>query len=172
MTPINYCESCMNSDTDICRKCVSSVFGGEPSNYVSSEPTQPPEQKYKGVSPLMNPLKDEDERPKAEDFKLVFSECEYDQSAKADAGKAQLRLVPSEIIYDIAEVREYGNRKYGDSESWKTVEKERYIDAMLRHALAFKDDIYGRDKESGLPHLWHLATNVAFLCEMVRFDEG
>ena len=33
-----------------------------------------------------------------------------DQTAKADAGKARLSLVPTQIIWDIAEVREYGNR--------------------------------------------------------------
>ena len=66
------------------------------------------------------------------------------QQAKADAGKPKLTLVPRKILFDIARVREYGNRKYGSSENWKQVEPER----------------------SGLPHLWHLACNIAFLCEM------
>lgn len=35
-----------------------------------------------------------------------------DQSAKADAGKPKLSLVPVEIIRDIARIREYGNGKY------------------------------------------------------------
>lgn len=95
----------------------------------------------------------------------------YNQEAKADNGKPQLRLVPTEIINCIARVREYGNKKYGDPENWKTVEKERYIDAMFRHLLAYINDNEGEDEESGLPHLWHLACNVAFLCEMEKEEQ-
>lgn len=88
------------------------------------------------------------------------------QEAKADAGKAQLTLVPRKILFDIAKVREYGNKKYGSSENWKQVEPERYRDAAFRHFLAYLDDPQGVDEESGLRHLWHLACNIAFLCEM------
>ena len=93
------------------------------------------------------------------------------QQAKADAGKPQLRLVPTEIINCIARVREFGNKKYKDSNSWKRVEKERYIDAMFRHLLKYINDNKSVDTESGLPHLWHLACNVAFLCEMENEKE-
>ena len=34
--------------------------------------------------------------------------------------------------------------------------------------LAFAENPTGADEESGLPHLWHLACNVAFLCEMYK----
>lgn len=90
------------------------------------------------------------------------------QQAKADAGKLRLSLVPSEIIRNIAVIREYGNRKYGCSENWRTVEPERYRDAAYRHLLAYIDDPASIDEESGLKHLWHLACNVAFLCELER----
>ena len=89
-----------------------------------------------------------------------------DQTAKADSGKEQLSLVPRRIIHDIAQVRMYGNAKYGDPENWRTVEIERYRDAAFRHWLSYLDDPNGVDEESGLPHLWHLACNIAFLCEM------
>jgi hypothetical protein len=92
----------------------------------------------------------------------------YDQSAKQDIGKPKLTMVPRQIIYDIAKIREYGNKKYGDPENWRTVEKERYQDAAFRHFLAYLDDPAGVDEESGLPHLWHLACNIAFLCEMEK----
>ncbi len=96
-----------------------------------------------------------------------------DQSAKADAGKLQLTLVPRQIIRCIAVIRMYGNRKYHDPENWRQVSKERYRDAAFRHFLAYLDDPRGKDAESGLPHLWHLACNIAFLCEMEEFkDEG
>ena len=88
------------------------------------------------------------------------------QYAKADSGKARLTLVPRKILFDIARVREYGTKKYGDHENWRQVEIQRYRDAAFRHFLAYLDDPTGTDEESGLPHLAHLACNIAFLCEM------
>lgn len=96
----------------------------------------------------------------AEDMKML------NQKAKADAGKLRLTLVPRKIIKAIARVRMYGNQKYGDPENWRQVESERYRDAAFRHFLAYLDDPEGNDDESGLPHLWHLACNIAFLIEM------
>ena len=93
------------------------------------------------------------------------------QQAKADAGKEQLTLVPRQIIREIAKIRMYGNQKYHDPDNWKTVEKERYRDAAYRHFLAYLDDPQGVDEESGLPHLSHLACNIAFLCEMEKKDD-
>ncbi len=92
----------------------------------------------------------------------------YDQEIKADAGKLQLTLVPTQIIRDIAEVRMYGNAKYHDSDSWRRVEPQRYRDALYRHLLAYLDNPRGVDEESKIPHLKHLACNVAFLCEMEK----
>ena len=89
-----------------------------------------------------------------------------DQEAKADAGKPDLTLVPRRIIWDIAEVREYGNKKYHSSDNWKQVKPERYRAAAFRHFLAYLDDPYRVDMESGISHLSHLACNIAFLCEM------
>lgn len=88
------------------------------------------------------------------------------QTAKADAGKPDLTLVPRQIIWDIAAVREFGNAKYGSPDNWKNVELERYRAALFRHFLAYLDDPQGVDEESGLPHIAHVATNCAFLCEM------
>ena len=95
-----------------------------------------------------------------------------DQMIKADAGKPRLTLAPRKILFEIAKVREYGLKKYGDPENWRKVEVERYRDAAFRHFMAYLDDPEGVDAESGLPHLSHLACNVAFLCEMEGKDEG
>lgn len=89
------------------------------------------------------------------------------QEAKADAGKLQLTLVPREIIKAIARVRMFAvSTKYKDPDNWKQVEVERYRNAAYRHFLAYLDDPDGVDEESGLPHLSHLACNIAFLCEL------
>lgn len=90
----------------------------------------------------------------------------HNQEAKADRGKLQLTLVPRQIIREIAKVRMYGTKKYKDPDNWKRVEVERYRDAAFRHFLAYLDDPYSIDEESGLPHLSHLACNIAFLCEL------
>ena len=95
------------------------------------------------------------------------------QTAKADAGKAQLTLVPRKIIWAIARVRMYGvNVKYPQTgrDGWKTIDKERIQDAMFRHMLKYLENPEAVDEDSGLPHLWHLATNCAFLCEMEDGD--
>lgn len=94
------------------------------------------------------------------------------QEAKADAGKPMLTLVPRQILFDIAKVREYGTKKYGDPDNWKQVEKQRYRDAAFRHFMSYLDDPQGTDEESGLTHLSHLACNIAFLCEMERWEEN
>ena len=93
-----------------------------------------------------------------------------DQKAKADAGKLPLTMVPRQIIREIARIRMYGNQKYGDPENWKQVSVERYRDAAFRHFLSYLDDPHGLDEESGLPHLSHLCTNCAFLCEMEKME--
>ena len=74
-------------------------------------------------------------------------------------------------MYDVARVREFGDKKYHDTENWKEVEPERFRDAMMRHMCAYLDDPEALDEESGLPHLWHLACNVAFLCELKKEKE-
>lgn len=92
------------------------------------------------------------------------------QTIKADAGKPKVSLVPTEIVYNIARIREYGNNKYpeGGKDNWKQVEPERYIDAAYRHLLEFLKDPTSCDEESTYPHLWHLACNIAFLCELFK----
>lgn len=87
------------------------------------------------------------------------------QEAKADAGKPRPTLVPSSLIEAVTAIREYGCAKYHDPDNWKKVEPQRYRDALYRHWLAYLKG-EERDEESGLPHLWHLACNAAFLIDM------
>lgn len=94
-----------------------------------------------------------------------------DQKVKMDYGKPKLTLVPRKIIFEIAKVREYGIQKYLDPENWRQVEIERFRDAAFRHFMAYLDDPCGYDEESGLPHLSHLACNIAFLCELQMYFE-
>lgn len=157
---VGYCYGKMCSDCDIQETCLSDCrFNSElPTsrlqelNYAMYSDTKPNRQ-----------LVEEAEMGRA----IIFD----DQRAKADYGKEQLTLVPRRIIHDICAIRMYGNQKYPDGgpDNWKNVEKERYRDAAYRYFLAYLDDPQGKDKESGFPHLWHLACNIAFLCE---FEDG
>lgn len=85
--------------------------------------------------------------------------------AKFDGGKPRPLLVPTSLLKAVTAIREYGCQKYHDPENWRLVEKERYKNAAYRHWIAYLDGECA-DKESGLPHLWHLACNIAFLIEM------
>jgi len=90
-------------------------------------------------------------------------------SAKSDAEKPHPSYVPPAIIRSVMRVREYGHAKYGQqADHWNQVEPKRYHDAMLRHVLACWSDPYSVDPESGLLHLEHIATNVAFLLQSLE----
>lgn len=110
----------------------------------------------------------EGKKPKAEESAPVTPPTPHAQEAKADAGKPRLTLVPMQIVFDIAKVREFGNAKYHDPDNWKRVEPERYREAAFRHFLKYIDDPLGVDEESGLPHRFHLECNLAFLAEMEK----
>lgn len=90
------------------------------------------------------------------------------QEAKADAGKLDPTLVPSEFIWAAAAIRRYGTKKYGSPENWKRVSVERYRSAAYRHWLRYLADPHGVDEESGYPHLWHWICNAAFIAELEK----
>ena len=88
--------------------------------------------------------------------------------AKNDDGKLPLSTVPPAAIRAIAEIRRYGNQKYADPQNWRRVDPKKFHEAMLRHVLACWEDPGAVDPESGLPHLWHLMCNGAFLCAFLE----
>lgn len=99
-------------------------------------------------------------------FSQSYQEYREQQEAKADGGKPRPTLVPPSLMEAATAVREYGCSKYHDPDNWKRVEPQRYRDAAYRHWLEYLKDPHSVDGESGLPHLWHLACNVAFLIEL------
>ena len=95
---------------------------------------------------------------------FILPRCECGKG-KDDASKPILSRVPPEINLAIERVREYGCRKYPE-DSWKDVETKRYLEAVLRHTLAAWKDYKAVDPESGLPHIWHVACNLAFIISL------
>jgi hypothetical protein len=90
----------------------------------------------------------------------------YGDNLKFDNGKPRCDLVPAEIIEAIGAVRTYGVQKYGKEYSYRDVEPKRYRAALMRHICSWLKNPHGKDEESGLPHVWHIACNVAFLIEL------
>lgn len=121
--------------------------------------------------PCRKKLKDEYYLTRTDNPMMAIIKDVQNKFAKADSGKPNLSLVPKEIIYEIEKVRSFGTKKYKDPDNWKKVEIERYHQALLRHTLAVWNDITARDKESGLLHLSHMATNIAFILELLKEKE-
>ena len=98
-----------------------------------------------------------------------WSDKEVIETPRPGKDDIDMSIVPVKIIKAIRDTRLYGINKYGASESWKKVDPKRYRDAAYRHWLAYLEDPHGVDAESGLPHISHLACNIAFLIEL---DKG
>lgn len=82
---------------------------------------------------------------------------------KFDNDKLLYSLIPPETTKALAEVLTFGAKKYAPN-NWQLVEngKTRYLDALFRHLEAFRSG-ETHDPDSGLHHLAHVLTNVAFL---------
>lgn len=82
---------------------------------------------------------------------------------KFDTDKLLYSLIPPETTKALAEVLTFGAKKYAPN-NWQLVEngQTRYLDALFRHLEAFRSG-ETHDPDSGLHHLAHVLTNVAFL---------
>lgn len=85
-----------------------------------------------------------------------------DQSIKADGGKLRMELIPTSALKGLGSVLTHGANKYGPN-TWRNVEWDRYVGALIRHLVAFIDDPTGLDNDSGLPHTEHILANAVFL---------
>lgn len=83
---------------------------------------------------------------------------------KFDDGKLRYDLTPAIAIESLAAVLTYGAKKYKPN-NWRSVDPQRYVGAFERHWQAYmRGELI--DSESGLPHLAHCMTNLAFLLEL------
>lgn len=93
-------------------------------------------------------------------------------SHKQDEGKLDYSLVPEDWEQGLAMVLAFGAKKYG-ANTWQQVPsaKSRYYAALRRHLSAWRDGEL-TDKESGLPHLYHVAVNAFFLEYFTQHGEA
>ena len=89
-------------------------------------------------------------------------------SEKADNDKIRIDLVDPAFIEDVCKVLAFGAKKYSPN-NWQTLDdhENRYYAAAMRHLLAWRKG-HKKDKESGLSHLTHAATNIMFLLWFAR----
>ena len=84
---------------------------------------------------------------------------------KNDTGKLQWSILPFEQMEDVVKVLMNGAKTYS-RDNWQNCDdKNRYVDALLRHVISYvngeKNDVgQGGD---GLPHLAHAVCNCLFL---------
>lgn len=86
---------------------------------------------------------------------------------KHDQAKPRTDLLPPRALLAMAAVLAHGAEKYGD-DNWKrggVGARPRYIAAALRHVLAYQSG-EELDPESGLGHLAHALTSLAFAFEL------
>ena len=81
---------------------------------------------------------------------------------KFDKDKLQYNLIPPKAMRELAKVLTYGAKKYKPNNWQKVDDSTRYIDALYRHLEAWRSG-EKLDSESGLSHLSHALTNIAFL---------
>jgi dATP/dGTP diphosphohydrolase, N-terminal len=93
------------------------------------------------------------------------------EGTKYDTGKPRLDLVPPELILAVGMIMGYGAEKYAEHNWWKGMDHGRLLAAALRHLMAHElGEDY--DSESGMLHLAHAATNIAFLIAFVLNGKG
>jgi len=92
---------------------------------------------------------------------------------KFDTGKPDMTLVPMALKEAVAKVMGFGCAKYG-RDNWKAGEGldwHRPMAAAMRHLDKHNEGML-IDEESGMPHIWHAATNIAFLCHYMKLGMG
>lgn len=112
-----------------------------------------------------------DEAARLMGYEIIEDDQTDTQEAKADSGKPRPSLVPPALIDGVMRIREFGTARYGDPDNWRNVDAERYHDALLRHILAMWEDWKAVDPDSGMPHLWHAACNIAFLMQYMEDEK-
>lgn len=88
-------------------------------------------------------------------------------AVRDDAGKPDMSLLDADAMEGTAAVLSFGAKKYAKHNWKKGMPWGRVIGSMLRHTFKFMsgEDV---DKESGLPHVDHIACNAMFLQNYYR----
>jgi hypothetical protein len=80
---------------------------------------------------------------------------------KGDGGKRNWGLVYWPTLDSLVDVLTFGAKKYTPN-NWKTVSRERYESAVMRHWSAYMQGEKA-DPETGLSHIGHIICSLMFL---------
>lgn len=84
------------------------------------------------------------------------------EAVKYDGGKPRMDLIPPEVMLALGAVLAVGAKKYS-GRNWELGCDWGRIDAALKRHLIAWEAGQDCDPETGLPHLWQVLTNAAFL---------
>lgn len=103
----------------------------------------------------------------AAERRIYMAEKNEIAGVKDKTGKPPLGMTFAlrKAVNAIAYVREYGLKKYRNADNWKRVPMQDWADAAERHLTAWQSG-EKVDPESGMSHLWHALTNLAYMAEL------
>ena len=88
-------------------------------------------------------------------------------ATRLDDGKNRVELLSPQAMMGTAQVLTFGAKKYAEHNWRKGMKWSRVLGSLMRHLFLFMaGEDY--DKESGLPHVDHIACNAMFLQEYFR----
>jgi len=92
------------------------------------------------------------------------------EGTKYDNDKLRMDLIPKEAFDALAGVLGFGAKKYDDHNWRKGINHSRLYAATMRHMTSYwSGETY--DPESGLNHLAHAMTNLAFILGSPNYDD-
>ena len=105
------------------------------------------------------------DRPTVEQVRRALQPTDNPKKAFGDT-KPSLHFVPMRPMLEVAEVMRHGAEKYG-LRNWRqqSIKTSTYFDAMMRHLLAWYEDLQDTDTDSQRAHLAHLVCNALIVLD-------
>ena len=91
--------------------------------------------------------------------------------SKKPEGKPKLSFIYTSMLNEIARVREYGNKKHGSLDDWKTTKPIQHYESAERHIRSLMDNEW-IDSESGFSHAAHAICNLMFEIERKKYKDS
>ena len=97
-----------------------------------------------------------------------MKEEKRETGTRFNAGKLRVDLVPADVVKALAIILTYGTTKYDDRNWEKGLPVTETMASLKRHSLAIEsgEDL---DPETGLPHVYFILCNAAFLTHFYNF---